>query len=245
MTHAQLAEIARRWLLRAESAKGPGCNLALKEVGALWESERADTWGCRWGHNACSVVVEVKVSRADFLRDRHKPHRQTGGMGDFRYYLCPEGVIQLADVPERWGLLWVNRRGHVRVLSGHVTSSFAVLAWDTVEATWVMRHALRDYVHFWRNDCDVVVERSMLTNLLLRLGDDPDALLQQLREQRRLNNQRSDEIERLKKQARDVDFRHYAMYRALVDNGLAHLIPPEKQTELPVMPGGKKEMSHD
>lgn len=158
MTHAQLAEIARRWLLRAESAKGPGCNLALKEVGALW----------------------------------------------------------------------VNRRGHVRVLSGHVTSSFAVLAWDTEDEKWVMRHALRDYFHFWRNDCDVVVERSMLTNLLLRLGDDPDALLQQLREQRRLNNQRSDEIERLKKQARDVDFRHYAMYRALVDNGLAHLIPSEK-----------------
>lgn len=49
MTHAQLAEIARRWLLRAESAKGPGCNLALKEVGALWESERADTWGLARG----------------------------------------------------------------------------------------------------------------------------------------------------------------------------------------------------
>lgn len=81
MTHSELNEIARRWLLRAESARGPGCKIALNEVGAVGDTERADAWGYRWGWRGGSVLVEVKVSRSDFLRDKHKPHRQHGGLG--------------------------------------------------------------------------------------------------------------------------------------------------------------------
>lgn len=44
MTHSELNEIARRWLLRAESARGPGCKIALNEVGAVGDTERADAW---------------------------------------------------------------------------------------------------------------------------------------------------------------------------------------------------------
>ncbi len=120
MTHDDLNQIAKRWLLRAQSAKGPGCKVAFVEVGAVGDGERADAWGYRWGWEGCSVLVESKVSRSDFLADRKKPHRQSGGMGEYRYFICPEGIINVDDLPDRWGLLWVNKRGHIRIMAGHV-----------------------------------------------------------------------------------------------------------------------------
>lgn len=45
MTHDELNQIAKRWLLWAESAKGPGCKVAFVEVGAVGDTERADAWG--------------------------------------------------------------------------------------------------------------------------------------------------------------------------------------------------------
>ena len=35
-------------------------------------------------------------------------------MGVFRFFLCPAGIIQPEDLPEKWGLLWVNEKGKVR-----------------------------------------------------------------------------------------------------------------------------------
>src|SRR5206468_246822 len=35
--------------------------------------------------------------------------KPTAGMGNRRYYLCPAKVIQIADLPPKWGLLWVSR----------------------------------------------------------------------------------------------------------------------------------------
>ncbi|GAR62494.1 hypothetical protein NGUA15_04308 [Salmonella enterica] len=64
--------------------------------------------------------MEVKVSRSDFLRDKHKPHRQHGELVDYHYYMCPEGSINISDLPDRWGLLWVNKRGHVKRRAGHI-----------------------------------------------------------------------------------------------------------------------------
>lgn len=56
-----------------------------------------------------SVVLEIKVSRADFLKDFNKPFRSNAymGMGDFRYYCCPEGIISEDDLIlfDNWGLI--------------------------------------------------------------------------------------------------------------------------------------------
>lgn len=49
MTHTEINDIARRWLLDAESARGPRCRIALNVAGAVGDSERADAWGYRWG----------------------------------------------------------------------------------------------------------------------------------------------------------------------------------------------------
>ena len=74
-THSRLSEIACSWLKRPMSNKGPACQIAMIEVGGLYGGERADAWGYRWGCNGGSVLVEVKVSRSDFLVDAKKPHR--------------------------------------------------------------------------------------------------------------------------------------------------------------------------
>ncbi len=190
MTHSDLNQIAKRWLLRAQSAKGPGCKIAFVEVGALGDSERADAWGYRWDWDGGSVLVEVKISRSDFLRDKHKPHRQAGGLGDFRYYMCPEGVITLDDLPERWGLLWVNKRGHVKLMAGHICC--------LVGSSW---GGDRPLVDLWRHDCNKDVERSLLAYLVHRVGD-PDALLQEQRGYLRLNSQQATQIIEYEKQYR-------------------------------------------
>lgn len=63
--------------------------------------------------NAChSVLLECKVTRADFLADRAKPFRQRPetGVGSERYYLAPQGLIEVEELPCGWGLLEVCGR---------------------------------------------------------------------------------------------------------------------------------------
>lgn len=77
-----------------------------------WGSENTDVWGL--GNFNDSVVIEVKVSRSDFLNDKKKFCRsQTAEnlhyqAGRVRWYLCPEGIIKKDELPEKWGLLYWN-----------------------------------------------------------------------------------------------------------------------------------------
>lgn len=63
-----------------------------------------------------STVIECKVSRGDFLRDKKKPFRMnpSSGMGDRRYYCCPKGLIKPEELPDTWGLLYIYPDGKVR-----------------------------------------------------------------------------------------------------------------------------------
>jgi hypothetical protein len=57
------------------------------------------------------VFIECKLTRSDFLRDAEKTVRKNprAGMGQRRYYLCPPDLIQVKDLPPKWGLLWATR----------------------------------------------------------------------------------------------------------------------------------------
>ena len=65
-----------------------------------------------WKRACHSVVVECKVSRADYLADREKPFRQEShlGMGCERFYLAPAGMIRPEELPAGWGLLEYRKR---------------------------------------------------------------------------------------------------------------------------------------
>lgn len=72
------------------------------------------------GWNSCrSILVECKTARADFLTDAKKLFRihPEMGMGDYRYYMTPPGLIQLDELPRYWGLLEAREK-QVRVLRG-------------------------------------------------------------------------------------------------------------------------------
>ncbi len=65
-----------------------------------------------WKGFCRSVLVECKVSRADFLADAAKPFRQNPeeGLGCERFYLAPAEVIRREDLPKHWGLLELRAR---------------------------------------------------------------------------------------------------------------------------------------
>jgi hypothetical protein len=73
-----------------------------------------------FGYKDHSVVVECKISRSDFLADKKKPFRinPKEGMGDYRYYCCPKGMIRKEELPKGWGLLYIYPGGRVREIKG-------------------------------------------------------------------------------------------------------------------------------
>ena len=95
-THSDLVELDVRY------AKRNGFAVVASEL---------HTWGCRKQTDVVgfrlnsSILIEAKCSRSDFHVDFRKPERTAGGLGIYRFYLCPANLIQVEDVPQRWGLL--------------------------------------------------------------------------------------------------------------------------------------------
>ena len=108
MTHAQLVQKAVAWL------RSYRCSVVLSEQ-ACASGEMPDAIG--WKRTQHSVVVECKVSRADFLADRSKPFRLQPelGLGCERFYLTPPDLVEAKELPPGWGLLECAR-GRVRTV---------------------------------------------------------------------------------------------------------------------------------
>jgi len=108
VTHAKLVALAVGWLRRYR------CGVVLSEQACV-SGEMPDALG--WKKACHSVLVECKVSRADFLADRDKPFRQKpeNGVGNERYYLTPRGLTGVEELPAGWGLLEVCGREIERV----------------------------------------------------------------------------------------------------------------------------------
>jgi hypothetical protein len=103
MTHAQLVQKAVAWL------RSYRCGVVLSEQACL-SGEMPDAIG--WKRACHSVLVECKISRADFLADRDKPFRQNQelGLGRERFYLTPAAMLRPEDLPAGWGLLECDNR---------------------------------------------------------------------------------------------------------------------------------------
>src|SRR5579863_10504065 len=103
MTHPQLVEKAVAWLRHYR------CGVVLSEQ-ACASGEMPDAIG--WKRASHSVLVEFKVTRADFLADRAKPFRikPEQGVGCERFYLTPSGLLKREELPPGWGLLGVRGR---------------------------------------------------------------------------------------------------------------------------------------
>ena len=70
-----------------------------------------------WKRANHSVLVECKVTRADFMADHAKPFRlkPEQGVGSERFYLTPPALLKPEELPAGWGLLEL-RRGRIELV---------------------------------------------------------------------------------------------------------------------------------
>lgn len=110
-THAMLVELAARWLRSTRR-----CAVVATERTCQKSDECPDAIG--WSRTGASILVEAKISVADYLTDLRKPHRAGGGMGRERWYLTPWGLLagRLDELPAGWGLLGVRNGKVYRVV---------------------------------------------------------------------------------------------------------------------------------
>lgn len=112
-THAELVALAERWLRNSVR-----CSVVLCELhAATGTGEIPDAIG--W-NSTITVLVECKATRADFLADRRKRFRvePSAGMGVYRYFLAPPGLIGREELPLGWGLL-IPRAKTIQRIVGH------------------------------------------------------------------------------------------------------------------------------
>jgi len=101
LSHKELVNAAYRLC-----SKNASCGVVFKELYSI-SGEIPDVIGFGdWGH---SVLIECKTSRSDFFAEFKKPHRiNGGGMGRYRFFCVPTGLIKQDEIPEKWGLIYVN-----------------------------------------------------------------------------------------------------------------------------------------
>lgn len=100
--HEKQIRIALRWL------KAQGFSVVASNIRAAQSREIIDAIGFR---DSCSIVIESKISRSDFMSDRKKPERHEGAiaLGTYRFYICPPNLIKAEEVlPLGWGLLYAE-----------------------------------------------------------------------------------------------------------------------------------------
>jgi hypothetical protein len=104
-THTELVQRARRWLEGSHKYGNYTCGFVLTEYHS-YAPEQPDAIGFR---SDKSILIECKVSRADFKADGHKSHRQgRRRLGNERFYMVPAGMVAREETPDGWGLLFVH-----------------------------------------------------------------------------------------------------------------------------------------
>jgi hypothetical protein len=101
-----------------------------------------------WSWSGFSTIVECKVSLEDYYADRQKPFRRyaSNGMGAWRYYMTPAGLLEPSKVCQRWGLLEVHPK-QVRTIKKAETQVYN----PTAELSLVMSAMGNQHVFFPEN----------------------------------------------------------------------------------------------
>ena len=107
MNHQELVKRGVNWL-KNNQVSGMRSVIVLPEYKCYADSI-PDVIGM---NHDMTIVIECKVSRADYFQDQHKKHRQhTFQLGNMRYYLCPDNLIFPDEVYHGWGLLYCGEYG--------------------------------------------------------------------------------------------------------------------------------------
>lgn len=144
---------AIRWM------KKQGFAVVASNIRAAGSREIIDAIGFR---DSCSIVIESKISRSDFLADKKKPERAEGAeaLGTYRFYICPVGMILPEEVLSKgWGLLYSDGK--------RVVDEFKPKGnhWPSSD----YEHSIADDWKPFQHNVNKVAERSMLYSLCRRL----------------------------------------------------------------------------
>lgn len=183
-THKQLCEIARMWLKRSLNANAPACDIVFVETKNNVSGEIVDAIGFKvTGIAKGSTIVEVKTSREDFFKDQHKPHRRNPelGLGLYRYFMVPKGLISIDELPEKWGLIEVSNKCMIKVVKGHVLDK-NIQNWQFNRYIEAENSLLIKTIARFNNlgNLDVVKENSRLKGSNYKLAVDNQLLRDQL-----------------------------------------------------------------
>lgn len=176
LDHKRLCQIGVYFLKKKNM--GHSCQFAIIEPAC--NGENPDVFGVRHGYThdikVGTILLEAKTSRADFLGDKRKPHRVNPetGVGKWRYYICPEGLIKPEELPPKWGLIYALPSGKCKVIAGAFalpilkhTYNDRVTYYQDYEA---LKQSLIDY-EFGPLERNVTNEVNIIAMLLNRLGD--------------------------------------------------------------------------
>lgn len=108
--HSDICDMGARWIRTKSPNKFPVVMVEIRS----YCPEQPDIIGF---NGMDSVMIEVKKSRSDFKKDASKFWRMNPdqAVGDFRFYLCPSNMIQIEELPEKWGLLWIDEKGRISI----------------------------------------------------------------------------------------------------------------------------------
>lgn len=110
LTHREIIEC-----LGGYADRNLGCVTGLLERGGYCGGGESPDY---IGFNAKgeSFLIEVKISRADFQADKKKLFRKfpKAGVGKYRYFACPDGLITPEELPEGWGLIYIKDKSTIR-----------------------------------------------------------------------------------------------------------------------------------
>lgn len=112
LTHSKIIEYSRKVLKRAGTRWKCGVTFGDLRTANV---ETPDVLGFQSGGSA---LIEAKASRSDFLCDKKKHFRKCPelGMGNWRFYACPTGLIKENELPNKWGLIYVSEKGRCTVV---------------------------------------------------------------------------------------------------------------------------------
>lgn len=119
LTHKKLTELAKFWLKNSKK-----CNPVFSEQGSQSFSEMPDAIG--FLKDLC-IVVECKTSKSDLYADRKKPFRESGGLGNLRYYFMTEKLYRECKGFDwhGWGVVTLKEHhGQGRQVSGRNSVQF-------------------------------------------------------------------------------------------------------------------------
>lgn len=147
--HEELNVMAAKWLRKN------GFGVVATNIGCSLSREVVDAIGFR---ETCSVLIESKVSRSDFKADMKKPERNGAlkGVGLYRLYICPEGLIKPEELPKGWGLIYVKGK--------RITQQFFATG------NYWLNEDFSDDENWgkWQHERDEIAEKSMLFSIARR-----------------------------------------------------------------------------